>query len=111
MESEKVLNFPEFILSYVSLSVIAGLFTFRVINSLLDNIIFPFLDLTILPDAKFIKHSIFLDHEKKPVNIMSSTQEENISYTIRYGIFLKDFIIWSVIMIILFVIYKFSLKI
>tara|TARA_B100000886_G_scaffold310301_1_gene244990 strand:- start:924 stop:1256 length:333 start_codon:yes stop_codon:yes gene_type:complete len=110
METEKKLNFPEFILSYVSLSVIAGLFTYRVINSLLDNIIFPIIDLTILPDHKFLKYSVFFNSQKIKVDIPNISNTET-NYFIRYGIFLKDFIIWSIIMIILFIIYNFSLKI
>ena len=110
MEGEKRLNFPEFVLSYISLSVVAGLFTYRVINSFLDNIIFPILDITILPDKKFLKHSLLFNSNKTKINI-SSYQEEESTYLIRYGIFLKDFIIWSIIMIILFFIYNYSLNI
>ncbi len=58
-------NFSQFLISYVSLSVIAGLFTFRLINSLLDNIILPSLDISVLPDQKFHKLTKVYNHNKK----------------------------------------------
>ena len=107
--TDKILTFPEFVISYVSLSVIAGLFTFRVINSLLDNIIFPIIELTILPDAHFVPLSVIYDTDKKEVN---TSQDENNDYqvAIRFGLFLKEFIIWFLIMVLLFMLYKISLK-
>ena len=59
---DKTLNFSSFIISYLCLSVIAGLFTFRVLNSLLDNIILPVLDITVLPETKFHKLTKFSLH-------------------------------------------------
>ena len=57
-ESNENLNFSSFIVSYVSLSVIAGLFSYRLLNSLLDNIILPLLDLSLLPDNMFDKNEL-----------------------------------------------------
>ena len=58
------LNFCTFIVSYVSLSVIAGLFTYRLLNSFLDNIILPILDLTVLPETRFHKLTKAFNHKK-----------------------------------------------
>ena len=55
INNNSTLTFCQFIISNISLSVIAGLFTYRLLNSLMDNIILPLLDFTILPDSKFIK--------------------------------------------------------
>ena len=109
-QSTKILTFPEFIISYVSLSVIAGLFTFRVINSFLDNIIFPIIELTILPDSHFMPLSVAYDMNKNEIN---NSQEENGDYqvAIRFGLFIKEFIIWFFIMVLLFMLYKISFKI
>jgi large-conductance mechanosensitive channel len=106
--TNKIYTFPEFIISYVSLSVIAGLFSFKVVNSLLDNIILPILDITILPDKKFIKFSSFYNCNKKKIKPLFNNND--VQYAIRYGMFIKDLIIWLFVMIILFMLYKISLN-
>ena len=111
MESvDKIYSFPEFILSYISLSVIAGLFTYKFLNSFLENILFPIIDLTILPDRKFIKLSSFYNSEKNLINPIPIDNSDS-QYVIRYGLFIKDLILWIVFMIFLFMLYKISLKI
>lgn len=106
MENEKHLG--SFIVSYISLSVIAGLFTYRLLNSFLDNILLPFLDITILPDKHFHKLTKVYNHEKK--EIVPNLEENKYQYILKPGLFLKELIIWSFLMIILFMIYKFTNK-
>ena len=107
-QGNKILNFSSFIISYVSLSVIAGLFTFRVLNSLLDNIILPILDITVLPETKFHKLTKTFDHQKKEVN--NNIQKNQYVYVIRPGIFLKELVIWCFMMLLLYFIYRISNK-
>lgn len=101
---DKTLNFSSFIISYVSLSVIAGLFTYRLLNSLLDNIIFPILDMTLLPETKFHKLTKKFNHQKK--EIYNNIQKEQYIYEIRPGLFLKELVIWCFIMLLLYFIYR-----
>jgi large-conductance mechanosensitive channel len=101
--SESTLNFSSFIVSYVSLSVIAGLFSYRLLNSLLDNIILPLLDITILPETKFHKLSKAFDHKKKQIN--GNIEKENYIYIIKPGLFLKELVIWCFMMLLLYFIY------
>lgn len=98
------LNFSSFIISYISLSVIAGLFTYRLLNSLLDNIIFPILDITILPETKFHKLTKKFNHKKQEIN--NIIEKEQYIYEIRPGLFLKELVIWCFIMLILYLIYR-----
>lgn len=102
------LNFSSFLISYVSLSVIAGLFTFRVLNSLLDNIIFPILDITVLPETKFHKLTKTYNHNKKEVN--NNIQVDQYMYVIRPGLFLKELVIWCFMMMLLYFVYRISKK-
>lgn len=97
-------NFISYIFSYLTISVLAGLFTFRLINSLLDSIILPTLSLTLLPDNKFNKLSYLYDSNKNKIPIKS--QKEHI-YGIQIGSFIKELILWTISMIVLFCIYKF----
>ena len=106
--SDKTLNFSSFIISYVSLSVIAGLFTFRLLNSLLDNIILPILDITVLPETKFHKLTKTYNYQKKEIN--NNIQKEQYVYVVRPGIFLKELVIWCFIMLLLYFIYRITKK-
>lgn len=102
------LNFSSFIISYVSLSVIAGLFTFRVLNSLLDNIILPILDITILPETKFHKLTKTFNHKKKEIN--NNIEKDKYIYIVRLGLFIKELIIWCFMMLLLYFIYRITKK-
>jgi large-conductance mechanosensitive channel len=101
-------NFSSFIVSYVSLSVIAGLFTYRVLNSFLDNIILPLLDISILPDTKFHRLTKVYNHKK--TEIKEIIKKQDIQYVISPGIFLKELIIWCFMMMLLYIIYKLTKK-
>ena len=104
----KTLNFSSFIISYVSLSVIAGLFTFRLLNSLLDNIILPILDLTVLPDKKFHKLTKTYNHKKNEIS--NNIQKDKYIYVIQPGVFLKELVIWCFMILLLYFIYRITKK-
>ena len=101
-------NFYKFIISYVSLSVIAGLFTYRLINSFLDNILLPSLNISVLPDYKFHKLTKIYNHKKQITHNKYSNVDE-IFYIFKPGIFLKELIIWCSMMLLLFTFYKFTI--
>lgn len=104
----KIFNFSSFITSYVSLSVVAGLFTYRLLNSFLDNILFPIIDLTLLPETRFHKLTKTYNHKKEQIN-QNFKQEEYI-YVVRPGSFIKELVIWCFIMLVLYCIYRFYNK-
>ena len=104
----KILNFSSFIISYVSLSVIAGLFTFRILNSLLDNILLPILDISVLPETKFHKLTKIYNHEKKEIN--NNIEKDKYMYVIRPGLFLKELVIWCFMMLLLYFVYRITKK-
>ena len=104
MNDTNNLYFSSFILSYVSLSVIAGLFTFRLLNSFLDNIMLPILDLTILPDIKF--HKLTKSYNNRKTEIKSNINNSEYVYVIRPGMFLKELIIWCFMMLLLYYLYR-----
>jgi large-conductance mechanosensitive channel len=106
--TQQNLTFFQFIISYVSLSVIAGLFTFRLLNSLMDNIILPLLDLTILPDAKFHKLTRVYNHKKE--NVDNNVNKNEYVYIVKPGLFIKELVLWCFMMIILYTIYKITRK-
>uniref|UniRef100_A0A6C0LCW4 Uncharacterized protein n=1 Tax=viral metagenome TaxID=1070528 RepID=A0A6C0LCW4_9ZZZZ len=107
---ENILNFSSFIISYVSLSVIAGLFTFRVLNSLLDNIILPIIDITVLPETKFHKLTKIYNHQKKEINNNVEKDKDKYVYIVRPGMFFKELVIWCFMMLLLYFIYRITKK-
>ncbi len=102
------LNFCSFITSYVSLSVIAGLFTYRLLNSFLDDIVLPLLDISILPETKFHKLTKTFNYNKKEID--NGIKNENYLYIVKPGIFIKELIIWCFMMLLLYFIYSISKK-
>jgi len=103
------LSFKLFITSYVSLSVIAGLISFRLLNSLLDNVIFPIIDLTLLPSQKFNKISKFYNYKKQEIKFKNKMSKNEFNNVINFGAFIKDLIIWIITMIILYFIYTITI--
>lgn len=97
-------NFVQFISSFISLTVVASIFSYKLLNSFLDNIFFPILDLFILPDKKFHKLSTVYNANLEKNNKV--IDENKLEYAIRPGIFLKDFITWVFVIIILYIIYR-----
>ena len=108
LKQNNALTFSSFLLSYFSLSVVAGLFTYRLINSFIDNIIIPLIDISILPEKKFNKFTKVYNYKKK--EIKSPIKNREYVYVIRPGIFLKELIIWCFVMISLYFIYRISKK-
>lgn len=102
------LNFSSFIFSNISLSVIAGLFSYRLLNSLLDNIILPIIDMSVLPETKF--HKLTKTYDYKKLEIKNNIKNDQYIYIIKPGIFLKELVIWCFMMLVLYFIYKISKK-
>lgn len=102
-------NFYEFLLSNISITVIAGIFSYRLINSFFDYIIFPLLDITILPDKEFAKFSKSFSQDKHEEDIKDILDYYNNNKCVfRFGLFIKELIMWLIVMIILFIIYRFT---
>ena len=104
MDDNTSKNILSFITSFVSLSVIASIFSYKLLNSFLDNIFFPIIDLFILPDKNFHKLSRYYNNDL--IKESSNNNNNKTIYAIRPGIFLKDFITWSFMIIILYLFYR-----
>ena len=95
------ISYFSFIISFISLSVVAGLFTYRLINSFLEDVLLPCLDITILPNDFFLNMNILLDRNKKIIKL-TNVDNSNIKYSLNLGLFLKEFILWIIIITILY---------
>ena len=99
-------SFTQFLTSYIGLSVIAGLFTFRLINSIVDDLFFPFLDISFLPEHKFSR--INKTYDKSKNDISSDFHIKDYVHQIRWGNFLRELLVWIVMMILIYFVYVMS---
>lgn len=84
-----------FVTSFISLSVIGGIFSYRFINSFLSDILFPCLNISILPDDTFNKMNVYTGNQPE-------TKKSTKGNTIRIGTFLKEMLMWVIVMTILY---------
>ena len=90
-----------FVVSFVSLSVLGGLFTFKLLEAFLQFIFLPLLDMSILPGESFNNLNLFFDENKKIINY-TEKRNPNIRYTLQCGSFLKELFIWIIMMSFLY---------
>jgi hypothetical protein len=90
-----------FVVSFVSLSVVGGIFTYRLLEAFLQFIFLPTLDMSILPGDIFNNLNLNFDNNKKIVRY-SDKSTGNIKYTIQFGAFLKELFIWVIMMGLLY---------
>ena len=102
-----MLSFPEFIFKHLTVSVIIGLITFKVISSFLDNI-FNGIFYLLTPQKFFFTINKLYDCDKNKLDNdkVYSEEKEKIKYGIYYGSFLRDFIIWFILMVIFYLIVR-----
>ncbi len=100
------MNYISFVISWISLSVIGGLFTYRLINTILEYLILPILDLSILPSDHFSKLNIGLNEDRQipQCTFITLTTKNPIKYRIELGTILREFIIWFLAITILYLI-------
>jgi len=96
----------EFINDQISLSVITGIFTYKMLSSFVDNILYSFINYKILPDDYFWKYNCIYDSNKKKINNDTLYNKKDIKHPILYGTFIKDFIIWLTITLIFYLIHN-----
>lgn len=104
MPSGSIVNFVD---TYFNISVIAGLFTYRLLSSFITTIFTPFIDM-ILPlyVTENMNISLNSDYQRVYVNRISTTTSKQIEYIFAFGDLLREFIIWITVMSVLFLFYK-----
>ena len=103
------MNFVEFLFTYLTIAMIANLFTYRFISSIVDNFISPLVDI-IIHDDLFHHYNIHFDKNLKLVLASTVNKSKTISYSFNLGAILKEFISWVVIMFTLYIISIFTKK-
>ena len=94
----------EFISHYVTISVLVGLFTYRMINSFLENVFYRIIDFKILPDSFFWNLNTVYNCDGKKIHV--ELDKNKVEHPIMHGRFIKDFITWLGLIIIFYYISK-----
>jgi len=98
----------------LSVGAISGIFTATLLGSFKSNIIDP-LSEKFAPSHKLDPHATVstFQENKKTENILDANNYnfyDKVNHKIKWQTFLKDLIIWIVIMFILYIIWKFLIK-
>jgi hypothetical protein len=98
------------ITSSISLTLITSIFTYRLINALLEYIIFPILNIAIDPDEKMCKLNFTFktgkNNGQKRLLVNPDAEMTTPTYDILLGGFLKELIIWILYMVIVFILFN-----
>lgn len=103
------MNFLQFLTEYISLAVIAGMFTFRLLSSIIDNLVNPLINI-ILHEDTFYTYNISLNTDNEVILTDPINTKGHVKHYIGFGTILREFIIWTVAMFTLFLIASINKK-
>lgn len=97
------MNFTQFLTEYISISVIAGIFTFRLLSTIIDNLFNPLIHM-IFNEQTFYAYNISLDEDNKVILTDPVDSNGYVKHYIGLGTILRELIIWLSAMFTLFLI-------
>lgn len=103
------MNFLQFLMNDISLPVIIGMFTYRLLSSLLNDIIIPIIDI-LLHEHTFYQYNLGLGEDNEIILTDPVDMKNALKNRIGFGIFLRELIIWLVVMFIFYIIFVISQK-
>ena len=95
------MEFLQFLREYISIAVIAGMFTYRLLSSIIDNLVNPLINM-IFNEYAFYDYNISLNEEHEVILTDPANTNGYVKHYIGLGVILREFIIWSVAMFTLF---------
>lgn len=97
------MNFIQFLNNYISIAVIAGIFTFRLLSVIIDNLINPLINM-ILHEQSFCDLDISLNQDNEIILTNPVDSKGQVKNYLGFGMILRELIIWIIAMFILFLI-------
>ena len=97
------MNFIQFLTEYISIAVIAGMFTFRLLSTIVDNLINPLINM-IFNEQTFYAYNVSLGADNEVILTDPVDSKGYVKHHIGFGTILREFIIWTVAMFTLFLI-------
>lgn len=99
------MNFLEFLIRYISIGVIAGMFTFRLLSSIIDNLVNPLINM-ILNEHTFHAYNVSFGEENQIILTDPASSKGHVKHYIGFGTILRESIIWTIAMFVLFLIHN-----
>lgn len=103
------MNFIQFLTDYISITVIAGMFTFRLLSSIIDNLINPLINM-IFNEQVFYAYNVSLDEHNEVILTDPVDSRGYVKHYIGFGTILRELIIWTAAMFTLFLITSINKK-
>lgn len=97
------MNFIQFLTEYISIAVIAGMFTFRLLSTIIDNLINPLINM-IFNEQTFYAYNVSLDEDNELILTDPVDSKGYVKHYIGIGTILRELIIWTIAMFTLFLI-------
>ncbi len=97
----------EHLMSLISLTIIASVFTYRLLNAFMEYIIIPIINILIDPNEdisslNFTFHTGKNHRDKKIFYNPDIDTGSSPSYDIMLGTFIKEIIIWLIVMTVIY---------
>lgn len=103
------MNFIQFLKNYISISIIAGIFTYRLLSVIKDNLVYPLINL-VFNEHTFYAYNISLNEDHELVLTDPTNPKNYVKHYIGFGTILRELIIWVITMFILFLIESINKK-
>ena len=103
------MNFIQFLKEYISIAVIAGIFTFRLLSAIIDNLVNPLINM-VFNEHTFYAYNISLDENNEIILTDPVNSKSHVKHYIGFGTILRELIIWIVAMFTLFLITSINRK-
>ena len=97
------MNFIQFLTDYISIAVIAGMFTFRLLSTIIDNLVNPLINM-IFNEHSFYAYNVSLDEDNEIILTDPVESKSYVKHYIGFGTVLRELIIWATAMFTLFLI-------
>jgi large-conductance mechanosensitive channel len=95
-------TYPVFMEKSLTVTVIAGMITMRLITSILNDLVQPAVDMLIFEK---LFHSMTLTYDQNMHIVKNSKAVNPITYTFNFGNVLRELITWIALMTLLYLIY------
>ena len=103
------MNFLQFLTEYISIAIIAGMFTYRLLSVIIDNFVNPMVNM-MFNEHTFYAYNIALDEKNEIILTDPVDSKGYVKHFIGLGTILRESIIWVIAMFTLFLIVTITKK-
>lgn len=94
-------NITKFFKSSVSRSVIAGVFTYKLLSTIIENFIEPLFSLFV-PHKWFVSFNRYYDGNVNSLKVNEVSMKDPVKYKFRFGRIFREAVVWCIAMMIIY---------